>query len=221
MEKTNQSDPTVLDFFKGIPESSPTTDAGEGPIAYDFLSSMMTEAFVVLDFEQKNFRYNFSFLLRVKSAFPSNRKSDYLMTCVKLKPQWLNEQLRYGICLLSPSVIRKPGHQLCVHYKNMDYSDYSFKTKKWKHHQFSPLSKRQKEMLVCAQHGFSLKETAEKMNVAEKTTESIRQTLLKKFGVNTIEQAIQYASNRRLICHSPPVQPGTARKTIERKVKKQ
>lgn len=266
------------DFFIGIVESSPTMDAGEWSIAYDFLSSMMTEAFVVLDFERKNFQYipnndlilcgytqgtrvalgydffkkvihpkdipfwidihntildnlnnneltadqinYFSFLFRIKSSLSSNKESDYLMIYVKLKPRWLNEQLRYGICMLSPSVIRKQDNQLSVHYKNMDHSDYSFKTKKWKHYPFSPLSKRQKEMLIWAQQGLSLKETAVKMNVSDKTIESIRCTLFEKFEVNTIEQAIQYASNRRLIYHSPLVHSKTVPKMIKQRKQK-
>lgn len=243
-------------------ENNPIMNVNERSIAYDFLSSMMADLFVVLDFERNNFQYipsnnlllcdymqkttialdydyfkktihpkdapfwenihtiildslnngellvgevnYFSFLLRVKSSLSSNAKSDYLMTYVKLKPQCVNDQLRYGIYMFSASVIRKQEHQLCAHYKNMDHSDYSFKTKKWKQYPFSPLSKREKEMLIWAQQGLSLKETAEKMSVADKTIESIRCTLFEKFGVNTIEQAIQYASNRRLIYHSPP-----------------
>jgi hypothetical protein len=175
-----------------IQESSSSIDTDKWFIAYDFLSSMMTEALVVFDFDRKKIQYisnndlvlcgytqemqktlgydffnksihpkdilfwkdihntilnslnngelsadqvnYFSFLLRVKSSLSSNRKSDYLMTYVKLKPRWLNEQLRYGICMLSASIIRKQDNQLCVHYKNMNHSDYSFKTKKWKHY---------------------------------------------------------------------------------------
>lgn len=246
-------------------ENSPIIDVGDWSIMYDFLSSTMTEAILVLDFERKNFQYisnndlilsgytqetamalgydffkkvlhpkdipfgkdihtiilnslnngelpmeqidYFSFLLRIKTSLSPSEKSDYLMTYVKLKPHWMNSQLRYGICLLSASIIRKQDYQLCAHYKNMDYSHYSFKTKKWEHSQFSPLCKRQREMLIWAQHGLSLKETADKMNVADKTIESIRHTLFEKFGVNTIEQAILYASNRRLIYQSPQVHP--------------
>lgn len=161
------------------------------------LNSLNNDELVV---DQINY---FSFLLRLKNMLSSSGLCDYTMAYVKLKPQWLNEQLRYGICLLSASVIRKQDNRLCVHYKNLDYLDYSFKTKEWKHYLFSPLSKRQKEMLMWAQQGLSLKETAVKMNVSDKTIESMRCTLFEKLGVNTIEQAIQYASNRRLICHFP------------------
>lgn len=149
-----------------------------------------------LPIEQINY---FSFLLRINSDLSSNGKFNYFMAYVKLKPQWVNTQLRYGICILSASVIREQNNQLFAYYRNMGYSNYSFKMGKWTYYPFLPLSKRQKEMLMWAQQGFSLKETADKMNVSDKTIESIRCALFEKFGVNSIEQAIQYASNRRLI----------------------
>ena len=148
----------------------------------------------------------FSFRIRVKSALSSKKNPDYLMIYVKLKPKWVNGQLRYGICLLSASVIRKPDKQLTVHYHDMDYSEYSLKTKKWTHHPFSPLSKRQKEMLVWSHQGFSMKEIAEKMCISYKTIDNIRQKLFDRFEVNSIEQAILFALNRRLIYHPPPIQ---------------
>ncbi|WP_446787773.1 helix-turn-helix domain-containing protein [Macellibacteroides fermentans] len=267
------SDTITDDFFKGILDNNISMDVCGWLTAYDILSSMVSEAFIILDFKRKNIQYisnndmimcdhtnemsttfcfdffekvihpkdilfchsiidaildspnndellvdqvnYFSFLLRIKNSLSSNRKSDYIMTYVKLKPLWSNDKLQYGICILSVSVIRKQEHQLCVHYKNMDHSSYSIKTKKWKHYEFSPLSKRQKEMLVWAQQGLSLKETADKMHVTDKTIESIRWTLFDKFGVKTIEQAIQYASNRRLIFNSPSVLSKSAPKVIK------
>ena len=141
----------------------------------------------------------FSFLLRINNCLSSNEKSNYIMTYVKLKLHWENEQFRYGFCLLSASAIREQSNRLLAYYDNMNYSNYSFRTKKWEYFPFSPLTIRQKEMLIWTQHGFSLKETATKMNLSDKTIENIRSLLFEKFGVNSIEQAIQYASNRKLI----------------------
>jgi len=254
------------DFFKGtIPESISAMGAGEMPMAFEDVSSMMTEALVILDFHQKNFLFMsnhnlslggftlenskehgydffkktihpddlpfwidvhhaiidslnndvlpadkvnyFSFLLRVRSAFSFKKKTDYLMIYVKMKPKWINEQLRYGICLLSASVMRKPNRHLHVHYINKGHSEYSFQTQKWTHHPFSLLSERNREMLVWAQQGLSIKETADKMDVITKTIEKMRQNLFGKWEVNSIEQAIQYANNRRLLYHPPPNKP--------------
>ena len=46
-------------FFKGIPENIPTIDTGELSVSRVFLSNIMTEALVVLDFHRKNFSYIF------------------------------------------------------------------------------------------------------------------------------------------------------------------
>lgn len=147
----------------------------------------------------------FSFLLRVKSSFTSHKRSHYIMIYVKLKPKWFNEQLRYGICLLSASVVQKPDKRLRVHYYNYDHSEYSFRTHKWTHHPFSPLSNRHREMLTWSQQGLTITETADKMGLSDNTVKNMRHQLFEKFGINSVEQAIQYASNRLLIYHSPPV----------------
>lgn len=221
---------------------------------YDFLSSMISDSFIVFDFTQNNIDYiskngllfccsdgnvidnnslkkiiypadliflervceniqetidndilsiakvdYFSFLLRIVTDLFTHAQSDYFMTYVKLKIFLEKGRLHYGICLFSASIIRQQDNQLFVYYKDMNYSTYSFKTKRWTYHSFSPLNKRQKEVLIWAQQGLSLKETAVKMNVVDKTVESIRTSLFEKLGVKSIEQAIQYAFNRRLI----------------------
>lgn len=141
----------------------------------------------------------FSFLLRIVTDLFTHGQSECFMTYVKLKPILEEGRIHYGICLFSASIIREQDNQLFVYYKDMNYSTYSFKTKRWTYHSFSPLNKRQKEVLIWAQQGLSLKETATKMNVVDKTVESIRTSLFEKLGVSSIEQAIQYALNRRLI----------------------
>ena len=152
----------------------------------------------------------FSFLLRIKSSILPPKESSYFLFYVKLKPRWVDERLHYGVCMLSASIMQKPDHQLRVHYYNWDYSDYSLNKKQWTYHPFSPLSLREREMLAWAQQGLSVKKTAEKMNVSSKAVESIRKGVFEKLGVNTIDQAIKYASNRLMIYHFPPAKPEAA-----------
>ena len=258
-----RTDANYDDFFAGILERVPATNAGEMSIPYEVLSHMMTEAIVVLDFHQKNFLYMpkndlslcgytqeesikmgyhffreaihpkdlsfwidshdvilkslrndsllsnevnyFSFQLQIKNSLATNRKNTkYLLINVKLKPHRHKEQLRYGVCLLSPSLMKEPDHTLRVHYINRDYCDYSFKTRKWIHHTFSPLGRRQLEMLVWAKQGLSIPEIADKMNISGKTIENMRRNLFEKWGVRSIDQVLQYASNHRLLYYSTP-----------------
>jgi len=143
----------------------------------------------------------FSFQLQIKNALATSKNTKYLLINIKLKPQWHKEQLRYGICMFSSSFMKKQDYKLCAHYNNRDHYDYCFKTKEWTHHKFSPLGRRQMEMLVWAQQGLSLKDTADKMNISIKTIENMRHELFYKWEVNSIEQALQYASNHRLLFH--------------------
>ena len=156
----------------------------------------------------------FACTFRIKSFLQTAEQPDYLMVYLKLKPKWINEKLRFGICLLSHAVVSKAGN-LCVYYQDLDHAEYSFATKRWTHHPFTPLTKRQKEMLVWAQQGLTQKEMADKMHVCVKTIEGIRYSLFQKFGVASIEQAIQFATNRRLIHHTPFATPDAA--TIKKK----
>ena len=258
MKRTKADDDV---FSKKIPERGDKPDEGELYIPYESLSNMMTEAFVVLDFQRKTFPYisnhalslcgysqeaikslgfnffkevihlkdlpfwieiyhtvsdslnndkletdkvnYFSFILRIKNPFLSKRKSNYLKIYVKLKPEWSDNQLRYGFCLLSASVVPNSDNRLFVHYYNKDHAEYCFKKEKWTYNPYIPLGIRQKEILVWSHQGLSLKEIADHMDVSIKTVTNTRKVLFEKFGVNSITQAILYASNRRLIYHFP------------------
>lgn len=141
----------------------------------------------------------FAFLLQISHVSQADEYADYFMTYVKLKPLSENGQLRIGLCMLSASILREQEYRLVVYYKNKDYSVYSFLKKRWEYFSFSPLTVRQKEMLIWARQGYSLKESAVKMGISEKTVENMRRAIFEKFGVSTIEQAVLYALNRQLI----------------------
>ena len=118
----------------------------------------------------------FACTFRVKNSFSGVDKTQYIMVYLKLKPKWLNGQLRYGICLLSGSVVPKPDN-LRVYYHNRDYAEYSSDTGRWTHCSFSPLRKREREMLVWIQQGLSQKEMADTMCVSVNTIEHMRYIL--------------------------------------------
>lgn len=142
---------------------------------------------------------HFAFLLQLGYDFSSKGEYVYCMTYVRLIPLLKDGELLAGYCQLSASIQRKQDNKLIVYYKNKDYSIYSFSRKEWMYYQYSPLTARQKEMLIWARQGYSLKETAEKMNISSKTIQNMRRIVFEKFGVSSIEQALQYASNRQLM----------------------
>jgi len=156
----------------------------------------------------------FSFTLRFRCPLIEKKKNQpkkYIMVYWKLKPQWINGEPRLGICLLSGSVLQKSGN-LCVYYKNRDHAEYNFKTGKWQMNTFSPLSKRERGILLLAHQGLYQKEKADQLGVKEKTVENIKSILFEKLGVSSLGQAVQYASNRRLIYHAMSGQSASVRK---------
>ena len=157
----------------------------------------------------------FAFTLRFKGFFSKDNKkdkeTDYIMVYIKMKPVWLDGSLRYGVCLLSGSVVAKSGN-LCVCYDNQDYAGYSSTKKTWTHHSFSPLGERERETLVWHQQGLTQKKIAGNMNISEKTVENNKSALFSKFEVNSMTQALQFASNRRLIFLPPTAHPKTSGK---------
>jgi len=143
----------------------------------------------------------FACTLRVRNHF-LNSSTNYLMAYMKLIPIWINGKPRFGICLLSTSIVQKSGN-LCVYFTNHDHSEYSFNTKKWDYHLFTPLSNKERELLVWAQQGLTQKEEADRMYVSVKSLEQMKHKLFTKLGVNSMVQALQYSTNQQLIYHFP------------------
>ena len=153
-----------------------------------------------LQAERINF---FGCTLRIKSFLSEeNKKPDYLMVYLKIKPKFQHGIPRWGICLLSVAVSKNPGN-LCVYYDNNDYSTYSFRVGKWIFHSFTPLSKREKQILVWSQKGLTNKEMADKLHLSVKMVEEVKTSLFVEHNLKSFSKKLQYANNRCLIYQSP------------------
>lgn len=137
-------------------------------------------------------------IVRLQAKLFSVSVQTYLPQYFKLIFNWERDQLRHIYCSLSPSVIRKQDCRLYIYHKNQDCEVFLTELGKWISYPFKSLSPRETEMLTWAKHGLSIKETAEKMQVTQKTIENMRYTLFERLGVNTIEQAIRFTSNRKM-----------------------
>jgi len=92
------------DFLTEIAESISTMDTDSLFISYEFLSSMMTEALVVLDFTRKNFRYvpnHDLFLCGYKRETPKQLGYDFFKKVIYPKdlPSWIeiNDAIEDGL----------------------------------------------------------------------------------------------------------------------------
>ena len=147
----------------------------------------------------------FSCTFRIQNSLQFSRKSiDYLMAYLKLKPVWINRQLKYGLCLLASSVIKTSGNLRVYYKRKKSFSEYSIKFKKWIHEKREKLSLREKKVLMLEKQGMSREEEADTMCVTVNTMDNIKKKIIEKLGVKNIRQAIIYATNHRLIFDSTP-----------------
>ena len=157
-----------------------------------------------LQAERINF---FGCTLRIRS-FLSNedKKPDYLMIYLKIKPKFKHGIPLWGICILSVAVSQNSGN-LCVYYDNNDHLTYSFKAEKWIFHSFTPLSKREKQILIWSQKGLTNKEMADRLHLTVKVIEKAKTLLFEEVNnLNSFSKKLQYANNRCLIYQSPTIE---------------
>jgi len=136
----------------------------------------------------------FSFAIRIK-----NEATGHIMVDHKLKPILIDGQLRYGFCLLASSILEKPEHLKAHYYSDIDFEEYISKGKKWQKKEIISLTQREKSVLILAKQGIPNLQIADKMNVTHQTVKNILTSIYKKLNVNTITQAIIYATNNHLI----------------------
>jgi hypothetical protein len=85
--------------------------------------------------------FYFSCTFRIKNYMHQGKRPKYLMIYQKLIPKFVDSEIRYGICLITSSVIKNTGN-LRLYYKNNPYFDkYSFITKKWEKQNIEYLTK--------------------------------------------------------------------------------
>jgi len=150
------------------------------------------------DMEEKEVHY-FTCKIRLKSSFQFRKTPYYMMSDVRLRPVFINRNLKYGLCFFTSSHEKTSGH-LCVHFKEKKiYREYSFRTKKWIDNKRLRLSLREKEILMLTQNGLNREDKATMLCVSVKTIDNATNRLFKKCNVKNIMQAEKKASTNRLI----------------------
>ncbi len=135
----------------------------------------------------------FSFVVRIKNV------SGYLMVFHKLKPVFVDGQIRFGICLLESSVLDTPGHLRANYYNGVDFDEYSLMDRKWRKKTEQTLTKREKSILMLIKQGKTYKEVAEKLCISRHTLRNEQASIYRKLNVKTMIQAVIYATNHHLI----------------------
>jgi len=151
-------------------------------------------------FKQDEVHY-FSCTFRIKNSLKFRKSAQYLMAYLKIKPVWVNRQLRFGLCLLSESVIKTSGN-LRIHFKEKKFfCEYSRQFARWKQVKHIKLSPRERELIMWLKQGKNRKEIAEIMCIEMNTVDNTMKHIFEKLKVDNSIQATIYATNHRLLFH--------------------
>lgn len=117
----------------------------------------------------------------------------------RMKPVWVDHELRYLICCMEVSTYKGTGN-LRLHYKNgMDYSEYNFVTKRWTQKRKEILTERERGILMLAQQGKSAMEMSDILCKGHNTIRNQIKALFVKLGRHTMLEAVELAHNLRMI----------------------
>lgn len=123
----------------------------------------------------------------------------------RMKPVWIDCDLRYLICFVGSSAIKKSGN-LHIYYKDgLTYKEYNPKTQRWKRKIKESLTEREKAILMLAQQGKSVKEIANDLHRGYHTIRNQINALFKKLEVSSMQEVIDFAFNHRIIYASKEV----------------
>jgi DNA-binding CsgD family transcriptional regulator len=181
----------IVDFYKKI--VSPKDQALQEKIL-----SLILNRLSVRDEQTLDIKY-ISFNFMIKSYPQIGKTPEYLMVYHKLNPIFVNGQIQFGICVLTCSVIPKSGN-LRIYYKNSLYFDeYSDKSGEWERHQFEPLTEQELLILRFSKQRLNNKQIADKLGITYDTVRHAIRRICEKFHVETMVQAIIYATDHLLL----------------------
>ena len=111
---------------------------------------------------------------------------------------FINGHLRYGIVVLSSTVVSTSGH-LRMHYTNGEFDEFSIGEKEWSKGIKPTLTDLEKNILILVEQGKNGKEAAKILGNSVDYLKRVRSDICEKLGVKTIIQALILAINLRLI----------------------
>lgn len=112
----------------------------------------------------------------------------------RMTPIWVNDKLRYLVCLLDSSTVKNAGN-LCIYNKNgLAYEEYNFTTKHWKRKKKGMFTERERAILMLAEQGKTTKEIAEVLCKGHNTIRNQIKRIFSKLNVHSILEAIDIAS---------------------------
>ncbi len=146
--------------------------------------------------KDKRTEYSISYNYHLK-----HKDGNLILINQKLTPLFITSKgkLWKALSVLSLSTEENAGHIKIYQEASKTVYHYSLQSNTWYKKKRIILSIREKEILRLSARGFSIKATAESLYISIETVKYHRKNIYKKLKVNTISEAIVYASNNRML----------------------
>ena len=151
------------------------------------------------DFEERLDEVNyFSCTFKLQRNYSFHPRPLPQMVCHKMKPVWVEGELRYLFCSVGSSAIKESGN-LCLHDNQGLTFKYNPTTRRWKQNAAQPFTERERAILMLAQQGRNVKEIADLLFKSHYTIRNQLKPLLSKLNVHSLMEAIDIVSNNHMI----------------------
>jgi len=121
------------------------------------------------------------------------------MVCHQAKPVWVEDELRYFVCSVENSCIKKRENLRMYHKNNPVYEEYNANTNRWKRMVIEPLTEREKAILMLSQQGKKIYEIANDLNIGYKTADNQISKIFEKLDTHSMKDSVIFAENHQMI----------------------
>jgi len=121
------------------------------------------------------------------------------MVFQRMKPIREDDELRYLLCSVSGSVVKKAGNLCLYHNDGLTFEEYQILSSRWMQSTIRRLTGREKAILMLAQQGKIAKEIADLLGSTYKTVDKQITGMYEKLNVHSMLGAYTYASNRFML----------------------
>lgn len=130
-----------------------------------------------------------------------NEKNHSILISHQLTPVFLTEEGKIwkAVCVVALSANQSSGNVKITKHGSLSMWHLDLKNEKWVEDEKVKLSERELEILRLYARGFTINEIAEKIFVSIDTVKFHRRKLFQKIGVQSINEALSYTINNKLI----------------------
>lgn len=138
----------------------------------------------------------FSCYIRLLRKYSFSSRFLSQMIYQRMKPIYINNNIRYLICTVRISSNKNSGELLLQNKDNLTYEKYNFSTKKWEKYKIELLTEREQAILMLAQQCKNTVEIANELCKGKHTIRNLIKVLFSKLNVHSMQEALQILQNR-------------------------